>query len=189
MLQCTRSKKTTPLACTLSPANALENERANDCALHDGIHTLWFMQSLCQLTSHWQSQRLVYFSFCFCFSKKCPFLPSVVLLPQDQVNAVVRHAGGKDQAQVVAPVQAVQPVRFSGQKAGAPLGLPVFRQRPAADHFLCPQVHYVQEVVIKQESKNVTEAQQGKVCKLGRFDNPATRNHRGQWGESGMSDT
>lgn len=84
--------------------------------------------------------------------------PSAVFLPQNQMNTVVGHAGGKDQAHVILAIQAIEPSYFSSQKARPPLGLPVFRQWPAANQFLCPQIHDVKVVVIKQEGKNVTEA-------------------------------
>ena len=42
---------------------------------------------------------------------------SAVLLPQHQVNTVVRHAGGKDQARVIVPIQSIEPGCFARQEA------------------------------------------------------------------------
>lgn len=43
--------------------------------------------------------------------------PSAVFLPQNQMNTVVGHAGGKDQAHVILAIQAIEPSYFSSQKA------------------------------------------------------------------------
>jgi len=98
--------------------------------------------------------------------------PLSVLLPQDEVDAVVRHAGGEHQARVVVPVQPVQPGRDPGQEAGAPLGLPVGRQRPAARDGLGAQVHHVQEVVVEQQREHLAEAEQGQVGRVLGLDHP-----------------
>ena len=98
---------------------------------------------------------------------------SAVLLPQHQVDAVVGHAGGEDQARVVVPIQSVQPGCFACQEAGAPLGFPVLGERPAANQALCPQVQDIQVAVVKQQGKDVSKAKQGQVCYLRSLDDPA----------------
>lgn len=88
---------------------------------------------------------------------------------------MVGHAGGKHQPRVVAPVQAVEPGGDAGQEAGSSFGLPVRRQRPAARYVLRPQVHHVEEVVIKKECEDLPEAEQGEVGRLLRLYYPETQ--------------
>lgn len=95
-----------------------------------------------------------------------------VLLPQHQVNTVVRHAGGKDQARVIVPIQSIEPGGFARQEARASLWFPVLWQRPAANQALCPQVHDVQVAVVKQQGKDISEAKQGQVSYLRSLDDP-----------------
>lgn len=97
---------------------------------------------------------------------------SAVLLPQHQVNTVVRHAGGKDQARVIVPIQSIEPGRFARQETGASLGFPILWQRPAANQALCPQVHDIQVAVVKQQGKDISKAKQGQVCYLRSLDDP-----------------
>lgn len=97
---------------------------------------------------------------------------SAVLLPQHQVNTVVRHAGGKDQARVIVPIQSIEPGCFARQEAWASLWFPVLWQRPAANQALCPQVHDIQVAVVKQQGKDISKAKQGQVCYLRSLDDP-----------------
>ena len=97
---------------------------------------------------------------------------SAVLLPQHQVNTVVRHAGGEDQARVIVPIQSIQPGHFACQEAGASLGFPILWERPAANQALCPQVHDIQVAVVKQQGKDISKAKQGQVCYLRSLDDP-----------------
>ena len=101
-----------------------------------------------------------------------PAPKSAVLLPQHQVDAVVGHAGGEDQARVVVPVQSIQPGCFTCQEAGAPLGFPILGERPAANQALCPQVQDIQVAVVKQQGKDISKAKQGQVCYLRSLDDP-----------------
>lgn len=71
---------------------------------------------------------------------------------------MVGHAGGKYQSRVIAPIQAVQPGGDACQEAGSSFGFPVGWKRPVAWDRLCPQVHDIQEVVVKKESKHLTKA-------------------------------
>lgn len=54
-----------------------------------------------------------------------PCLLLSILLPQYQVNAMVRHARGKHQSRVIAPVQAVEPGGHTSQEAGSSFGFSV----------------------------------------------------------------
>lgn len=105
-------------------------------------------------------------------SQRWWLMVSAVLLPQHQVNTVVRHAGGKDQARVIVPIQSIQPGCFACQEAWASLWLPVLWQRPATNQALCPQVHDVQVAVVKQQGKDISKAKQGQVCYLRCLDDP-----------------
>lgn len=88
---------------------------------------------------------------------------------------MVGHAGGKYQPRVVTPVQAVEPGGDAGQEAGSSFGLPVWWQRPAARYVLRPQVHHIEEVVIKKECEDLPEAEQGEVGRLLRLYYPETQ--------------
>lgn len=105
-------------------------------------------------------------------SQRWWLMVSAVLLPQHQVNTVIRHAGGKDQARVIVPIQSIQPGCFACQEAWASLWLPVLWQRPATNQALCPQVHDVQVAVVKQQGKDISKAKQGQVCYLRCLDDP-----------------
>ena len=101
-----------------------------------------------------------------------PCLLLSILLPQYQVNAMVGHACGKHQSRVIAPVQAVEPGRHTGQEAGSSFGFSVGWQRPAARNGLCPQVHHIQELVVEKECKHLAKAEQGQVGWVLRFYHP-----------------
>lgn len=76
---------------------------------------------------------------------------------------MVGHAGGKYQSRVIVPIQAIKPGGHTGQEAGSSFGFSVGWQRPAARDSLCPQIHYIQEVVVEKECKHLAKAEQGQV--------------------------
>lgn len=76
---------------------------------------------------------------------------------------MVGHAGGKHQSRVIVSVQPVQPGRHPSQEAGASFRLPVGRQRPASCDCLSSKIHYIQKVVIEEESEDLAVAEQGQV--------------------------
>lgn len=80
----------------------------------------------------------------------CSLPSSAVLFPQNQMNAMVRHAGGKHQAGIVFAVKAIEPWGDSWKETGASFGFAVGWQRPTACDGFSPQVHYIQVVVVKQ---------------------------------------
>lgn len=91
----------------------------------------------------------------------CSFLCLAVLLPQNQMNAMVRHAGGEDQACIVLAIKAIEPRCDAWQETGASFGFAVGWQRPAPCNGFSPQVHYIQVMVVKQQSKHLTKAEKG----------------------------
>lgn len=89
-----------------------------------------------------------------------------MLLPQHQMNPVVKCTGGKAQARVMVPIQSIDPGHFVHQEAQASPCLPVFWQRPVANQVLCLQVYDMQGTVVKQWEKYISKAMQGHVCYL-----------------------
>lgn len=88
------------------------------------------------------------------------------------MNAMVGHARGEHESRVIVPVQSVQPGGDARQEAGAPLGLAVRRQRPAARYGLRPQVHHVEEVVVKEQREHLAKAEQGEAGRVRHLDHP-----------------
>jgi hypothetical protein len=103
------------------------------------------------------------------------FTSSGVFLPQNQVNAMIGHAGGEHEARVISPIQPIEPGGDSRQEAGASFGLPVGGQGPAASYFFCPQIHDIQEVCVKEEREHLTKAEQGEVGRVLCFDDPGKK--------------
>lgn len=91
------------------------------------------------------------------------------------MNAMVRHAGGKHQSCIVLAIKPIEPRGDSWQEAGAPFGFAVGWQRPAASDGLSPQVHDVQVMVIEEEGKYLTKAEQWRTgWVLVQFDDPVS---------------
>lgn len=89
------------------------------------------------------------------------FRTLAVLLPQNQMNAMIRHASGKHQACIILAIKAIEPRGDAWQETGASFGFAVGWQRPAACNCFSPQVHYIQVVVVKQQSEHLTKAEKG----------------------------
>lgn len=85
---------------------------------------------------------------------------------------MVGHARGKHESRVIPPIEAVEPGGHTSKEAGAAFGLPVGRQRPATRYSLCPQVHHIEEVVVKKEGEHLAKTEQREVCRVLHFDYP-----------------